>query len=73
MFNPLIVGDLFYEQSQPWRKLASEHIKTIWHAARSFVILLLSHLPEESTTKAFLLTFIGSLLAEASNFEFKAQ
>jgi hypothetical protein len=64
MFNSLIFGDLFYEQSQPWKKLASEHIKTVWHAARSFVILLLSHLSEEGTAKAFLLTFIDSLLAE---------
>jgi hypothetical protein len=58
MFNSLIFRDLFYEQSQPWKKLASEHIKTVWHAARSFVILLLSHLSEEGTAKAFLLAFI---------------
>ncbi|OCL04807.1 dynamin GTPase [Glonium stellatum] len=64
MFNPLIVGDLFYEQSQPWRKLASQHIKTVWDATRGFIILLLSHLSEESTAGAFLMTHIESLLTE---------
>lgn len=29
MFNPLIVGDLFREQSGPWENLAREHLETI--------------------------------------------
>ena len=54
MFNPLIVGDLFFEQSQPWEQLARQHLKDTWQATRSFLELLISHLADEKTSEALL-------------------
>lgn len=54
MFNPLIVGDLFFEQSQPWEQLARQHLRNTWQATRSFLELLVSHLADEKTSEALL-------------------
>ena len=52
MFNPLIVGDLFREQSKPWESLARQHVRNIWQAAKYFLDLLVSHLTDERTSEA---------------------
>ena len=62
MFNPLIVGDLFREQSQPWEPLARQHLKNVWQAARSFLDLLISHLADEPTSEALLDQVIDPLM-----------
>ena len=54
MFNPLIVGDMFFEQSQPWEQLARQHLRDVWQATRSFLELLISHLADEKTSEALL-------------------
>ncbi|RYO91894.1 hypothetical protein DL764_008220 [Monosporascus ibericus] len=38
-FNPMVVGDLFFEQSQLWESIAREHIDKVWTAARDFMRL----------------------------------
>jgi GTPase SAR1 family protein len=43
MFNPLIVGDLFREQSKPWESLASNHLEAVLEATRTFLELIISH------------------------------
>ena len=62
MFNPLIVGDLFFEQSQPWEQLARQHLRDTWQATRSFLELLLSHLADEKTSQALLGHVIDSVM-----------
>ena len=62
MFNPLIVGDLFREHSQPWEPLARQHLRTVWQAARSFLDLLISHLADEPTSEAILDQVIDPLM-----------
>ena len=62
MFNPLIVGDLFCEQSRPWEQLARQHLKNVWQAARSFLDLLISHLADEPTSEALLDQVIDPLM-----------
>lgn len=64
MFNPLIVGDLFLEQSRPWERLARQHLKNVWQAARSFLDLLVSHLADEPTSEALLGQVIDPLMDE---------
>ncbi len=54
MFNPLVIGDLFREQSKPWEQLARQHLRNVWQAARSFLDLLISHLADEPTSEALL-------------------
>lgn len=62
MFNPLIVGDLFCEQSRPWEQLARQHLNNVWQAARSFLDLLISHLADEPTSEALLDQVIDPLM-----------
>lgn len=36
-FNPLLVGELFRDQSVNWEVIAREHVKKIWLACRNFL------------------------------------
>lgn len=54
MFNPLIVGELFREQSKSWELLAREHLRKMEFLVRSFLELTLSHLTDENTSEAIL-------------------
>ena len=62
MFSPLIVGDLFCEQSKPWERLARQHLRNVWQATRSFLDLLISHLADEPTSEALLGQVIDPLM-----------
>jgi hypothetical protein len=62
MFNPLIVGDLFHEQSAPWERLMRTHLKAVWEAARAFLELATSHLTDEVTADALLREVIDPLM-----------
>ena len=62
MFNPLIVGDLFWEQSQPWEGLARQHLRDTWDATKTFLELTLSHLTDEVTSEALLRELIDPLM-----------
>ena len=48
-FNPMVVSDLFFEQSSPWEKLARAHIAQVISAARTFLRHLTSHVSDNST------------------------
>lgn len=54
MYPPLIVGDLFREQSAPWEGLARNHVKAAWDATKLFIDMLLSHLADETTADRLL-------------------
>lgn len=62
MFNPLIVGDLFHEQSALWERLMRLHLKAVWEAARAFLELVTSHLTDEITADALLREVIDPLM-----------
>jgi hypothetical protein len=64
MFNPLIVGDLFHEQSAPWERLMQLHLKAVWEAARVFLELVTSHLTDEVTADALLREVIDPLMEQ---------
>jgi GTP-binding protein EngB required for normal cell division len=51
-FNPMIVIDLFREQSRPWEEIARRHVESVWEAASSFVKLVIAHTADSSTAKA---------------------
>lgn len=54
MYNPLIVGDLFFEQADPWEKLAERHLRKVWNATRAFLEMVVSHLTDETTAEVIL-------------------
>lgn len=41
LFNPMVVGDLFHEQSTPWRSIVNSHVKMAWSAAEKFLKLVI--------------------------------
>ncbi|KAF5007081.1 hypothetical protein FDECE_6585 [Fusarium decemcellulare] len=57
MFNPMIVADLFREQSSPWGAIALAYVKGVWEAARDFLRRVVKHVAD-STTVSTLLEFI---------------
>ncbi|KAH7025370.1 putative dynamin GTPase [Macrophomina phaseolina] len=48
-FNPLLVADLFRNQSQPWEAIAKEHADVVWQTALEFLQDVLGHLAEGDT------------------------
>jgi hypothetical protein len=51
-FNPMIVSDLFFEQSLPWERLARSHITRVTDAVRIFLKDLTSHVADFSARGA---------------------
>lgn len=49
MFNPLIVGEIFREQSKKWELLAREHLQEMELLVKSFLELTLSFLTDKNT------------------------
>ncbi|KID97355.1 Dynamin family protein, partial [Metarhizium majus ARSEF 297] len=52
MFSPMIVSDLFKEQSTPWKQIAADHVTNAWKAAKLFLNQLIFHIGDETTVKA---------------------
>ncbi|KAH8656617.1 P-loop containing nucleoside triphosphate hydrolase protein [Tricladium varicosporioides] len=51
-FNPMIVADLFLEQSSPWEVLTRSHIEKVWKAAKEFLSLTTAYVANAATSKA---------------------
>jgi GTPase SAR1 family protein len=57
-FNPMIISDLFLEQSQPWEALAEAHITQVARAVRTFLKHLISHIADSTTCGALFQTLL---------------
>ncbi|OXV08191.1 hypothetical protein Egran_04046 [Elaphomyces granulatus] len=51
-FNPMIVADLFLEQSAPWEEITQSHVKKVWKAAKEFISLTTAYVADPATAKA---------------------
>ncbi|KAJ4208719.1 hypothetical protein NW767_001829 [Fusarium falciforme] len=51
MFNPMIVADLFREQSSPWEGLARAHVVNVWDGVRDFLRHVVKHTSNLSTVE----------------------
>lgn len=51
-FNPLLVRDLFHEQSQPWEAIVRRHVENVWKAACRFIKLVVTWVADETTAKS---------------------
>ncbi|KAL2678099.1 P-loop containing nucleoside triphosphate hydrolase protein, partial [Phyllosticta citricarpa] len=58
-FNPLVVGDLFRRQSQPWSRIVENSIERILHAVRNFFDLALNHTMDSETGEAVMRRIIN--------------
>jgi GTPase SAR1 family protein len=53
-FNPLLVGELFWEQSTKWRSMAVSHIEQVSHVCRTFLKKLLhDKAPQDVETRVW--------------------
>lgn len=66
MFNPLMVGELFREQSNKWDHLAREHLRKMEVLLKSFLEVTLSHLTDENTLEAILREVIDPFIDQIS-------
>lgn len=64
LFNPLLVGDLFHDQSGPWDIIAKQHIQDCLGATRTFLELTISHLADEDASEALLKEITDPLLED---------
>ncbi|KAK5011753.1 hypothetical protein LTR28_005089 [Elasticomyces elasticus] len=64
MFNPLVVGDLFHDQSQYWKSLAEDYVRVTWQATRAFLDIAVSYLAEEATSEAILVNVVEPAMEE---------
>ena len=65
-FNPMVVSDLFFEQSSPWEELARAHIVQIMSAVRIFLKHLTSYVSDTSTCGALFQTLVEPALERIS-------
>jgi GTPase SAR1 family protein len=53
-YNPLIIGDLFYEQSKKWGQLADRYADIILDATRATLDAILQHTADEATCEGLM-------------------
>jgi hypothetical protein len=58
-FNPMIIGDLFFNQSVPWSNIVRDYMDRVVAAARTTVELILAHAADTSTAESLLREIIN--------------
>ncbi|KAH8799852.1 P-loop containing nucleoside triphosphate hydrolase protein, partial [Xylogone sp. PMI_703] len=53
-FNPMIVTDLFLEQSAPWEAITAKHIEKVWTAVKTFLSFISAYVADPETSKALI-------------------
>ena len=53
-FNPLVIGDLFYQQSKPWKRLVERYSERILDATRTSLELISLHTTDETTSEGLI-------------------
>jgi GTP-binding protein EngB required for normal cell division len=61
-FNPMIVADLFLEQSAPWEGITRAHLDRAWKATKEFLSLAVTHVADSATSNALVQEVIGPAL-----------
>ncbi|TRX88984.1 hypothetical protein FHL15_010106 [Xylaria flabelliformis] len=54
LFNPMVVADLFHEQSAPWNAIVNNHVRVAWDAAEIFLKLVISSISDSTTSTALM-------------------
>jgi hypothetical protein len=63
-FNPMIVADLFLEQSTPWEAITRSHAEKVWKAAKEFLSFIITFVADATTCKALFQKIFEPALAE---------
>ncbi|CZR52530.1 related to vacuolar sorting protein VPS1, dynamin, and related proteins [Phialocephala subalpina] len=51
-FNPMIVADLFLEQSTPWEAITQKYVGKVWKATKEYLSLTTTYVADAATSKA---------------------
>lgn len=51
-FNPMIVADLFLDQSRAWKSITERHVNRVWEAAKMFLNLVVTYIADAATSGA---------------------
>ncbi|KAI1260646.1 dynamin family protein [Xylariaceae sp. FL1019] len=51
-FNPMVVADLFHEQSIPWESIVADHVKNAWNSANDFLHLVVDSIADPAIALA---------------------
>ena len=54
LVNPLLVGEVFREYSEPWEGIARSHICSVWESTKFFLEQVLQHLTDTEVCQALL-------------------
>ncbi|KAK6813331.1 hypothetical protein RU639_011099 [Aspergillus parasiticus] len=63
-FNPMIVNDLFKEQSQPWQRIANAHVTKVWEATKTFIYAAVKEVSDMATLGALLKDVVEPALSD---------
>lgn len=61
-FNPLLVGELFWDQSAKWKSLAQDHVDNIWGACQRFVRTLLKELTTDVVFESLFTFYLDEVM-----------
>ncbi|KAI0164167.1 dynamin family protein [Xylariaceae sp. FL1272] len=70
-FNPMVVADLFHEQSIPWESIVEAHVENAWGFAINFLYLLVDSIADPAIAEALrtevLRPALDKLIEDATN------
>ena len=59
LVNPLLVGEVFREYSEPWEDIARSHIRSVWESTKFFIEQVLQHLTNAEVCEALVYELLG--------------
>ncbi|KAH8678563.1 P-loop containing nucleoside triphosphate hydrolase protein [Tricladium varicosporioides] len=62
--NPLLVGEVFRQYSQPWENLARQYIEDVWNTTKSFIEQALQYLADTTVSDALLRHLLDPIMDE---------
>ncbi|KAB8223349.1 P-loop containing nucleoside triphosphate hydrolase protein [Aspergillus novoparasiticus] len=63
-FNPMIINDLFKEQSEPWQRIANFHVTKVWEATKTFIYAAVAEVSDMATLGALLKDVVEPALSD---------
>ncbi|KAG9196913.1 hypothetical protein G6514_003047 [Epicoccum nigrum] len=64
-FQPMLISQLFWEQSQPWEQIASQHVGTIASACKEFIDTVLQDAAPSEFKEKLRTLYVDGALAQA--------
>ncbi|EMD86682.1 hypothetical protein COCHEDRAFT_1023891 [Bipolaris maydis C5] len=64
-FQPMLISQLFWEQSQPWEQIASQHVSTIASACKEFIDAVLQDAAPSEFKDRLTTLYVDGALAQA--------